>query len=575
MRRLTILLFAVAAWSCASPGTPPGGPEDFDGPNILRVRPDTNAVNVRAGGVTFQFDEVVGERPQGAADLASLFLISPSQGRPGVSWRRTQISVSPPGGFRPNTTYSVTMLPGLSDLEGNVDSLGRTLVFSTGPTIARGHVRGVVFDWLAEKPAPRAFIEAFPVPTARDSARYVAVADSFGRFDLANVPPGKYLLRASIDQNKNRLLDPRELYDSATVTLTDSLRREMLTFVRDTLGPGIQNVAITDSLTLRVTMDHALDTTLVISPALFTIKQADSTAVDVKSALSLRDSDKAKEASARAKVVEDSIRAAFRADSARAADSTTKGNVRTPPGQARRTAPPPPRREVENAVNRLLGRDTVGKEVPPKPSVRAPITDIVVILDTPLKPGTSYRIRAVDMRSLLGRRRSSDRVITTPKPRKLADSTSKDSAGSRSARRAAGVAAPGADARVERPDSAAGVKALADSLRAAAQVVDSAAARGTLDSATRRTPVPAPTPSAAGVVPAGKATALPPAAPVTTPIVTPPATPTGKPAVKPPVKPAVTKSAVTPAVTKPATSTPTKPDSTKKTPSDDPAPMAR
>ena len=521
----------------------------MDGPKILRVRPDTNSVNVRTGGVTFQFDDVVGERPQGAADLASLFLISPSQGTPGVSWRRTQVSVSPRGGFRPNTTYSVTMLPGISDLEGNVDSLGRTLVFSTGPTIARGHIRGIVFDWIAEKSAPRAFIEAFPVPTARDSVRFVAVADSLGRFDLANIPPGTYLLRASIDQNKNRLLDPRELYDSATVTLTDSLRREMLTFVRDTLGPGIQTVAINDSITLRITMDHALDTTLVISPALFTIKQADSTAVGVKSALSLRDFDKAKEESARAKIVEDSIRAVFRADSARKADSTTTANAGPPAGQARRTAPPPPRRAVESAVNRLLGRDTTGKEPIPKPSVRAPTTDIVVILDAPLKPGTSYRIRAVDMRSLLGRRRSSDRVIATPKPRKPADSTSKDSAKTRGARGAVGAAAVRPDAPLPRSDSAA-AKARSDSLSGAALAGDSAEARAAAGSAARVDSTARPTPSTAGVPPAAKPTA------------TRPATRTiARPAVKPVVK-------------KPAVSPPTRPDSTKRIPSHDSAPMA-
>jgi hypothetical protein len=203
---------------------PPGGPEDFESPAILRLRPDTNAVNVRANAITYNFDKVVSERPQGATDLASLFLISPSHGMPRVSWRRNMIAVSPRGGFDPATTYSVRMLPGLTDLQGNIDTVGRALVFSTGPAIATGTLRGIVFDWLAEKVAPQAFIEAFPVPTSRDSTRYLTVADSTAT--NSPLPPGRYLLQASIDQNKNRLPAAR-LFDGHH-RARDSVRHEIL-----------------------------------------------------------------------------------------------------------------------------------------------------------------------------------------------------------------------------------------------------------------------------------------------------------------------------------------------------------
>ena len=82
VRPLARLAVVAAAWSCASASIPPGGPETYDPPKVLRARPDTNAVNVRAGGVTYSFDKVVSERPVGAADLGALFLISPSHGAP-------------------------------------------------------------------------------------------------------------------------------------------------------------------------------------------------------------------------------------------------------------------------------------------------------------------------------------------------------------------------------------------------------------------------------------------------------------------------------------------------------------
>ncbi len=450
VRQLARLLIVASAWSCASAGTPPGGPEDFEPPKIVRVRPDTNAVNVRAGGVTFEFDEVVSERPQGSPDLAGLFLVSPSSGMPSISWRRKTISVSPRGGLKPGTTYTVQMLTGLTDLEGNVDSAGKVLVFSTGPTIAKGHLRGIVFDWLAEKPGAQAFIEAFPLPTARDSSRYIAIADSLGRYDLANVPPGRYLLRGSIDQNKNRLLDPRELYDTTTITLADSVRHEILAFVHDTLGSGIQTVTVVDSMTLRVTMDRALDTAFVLDTTRFTLKRGDSTSMRIARVLSRRLFDQEREDSLKTKAIQDSIQKAAKGDSARRAADTTKAPTPPTPVVTRRT--PPPRRTVDTTARAAAGRDTTTKEPPPKPSVAAPVIDVVIKLGTPMRPATSYRLRAIDMRTLLNRSRSSDRVFTTERERKSADSTKKDSTAKDTTRRGAPAARGGAPAR-PRPDS--------------------------------------------------------------------------------------------------------------------------
>lgn len=432
MRQLARLVVVAAAWSCASASTPPGGPETFEPPKILRVRPDTNAVNVRAGGVTFNFDKVVSERPAGASELAALFLISPSYGAPNVSWRRTTVSVSPKGGFRPNTTYRVRMLTGLTDLEGNVDSTGSTLIFSTGPTIANGHLRGIVFDWMAEKAAPQAFIEAFPVPTERDSTRYLTQADSVGRFDLANIPPGRYVLRGSVDQNKNRLLDPRELYDTMTVTLADSARREILTYVHDTIGAGIQTVTVVDSLTLRVLMDRALDTAFVIDTSHFSLRSKDSVAVRIVRALSKRADDKRREDSLRTKAIQDSVQQALKSDSARirgAAADSAKEPERPAAPTSRRVLPPSARRAaVDSILSRPAARDTTPKEPPPKPSLPAPVNEIVLYLENPLRPATSYRLRAIDMRTLLKRTRTSERVFTTAKATKSpSDSTAKDS----------------------------------------------------------------------------------------------------------------------------------------------------
>ncbi|CAA9301417.1 MAG: hypothetical protein AVDCRST_MAG11-865, partial [uncultured Gemmatimonadaceae bacterium] len=273
-----------AAAACASQGAPPGGPPDKAAPLLVRTTPDSNAVGARADRVTFRFDEVVAERPTGAPSLDALIVVSPRDGDPRVSWRRDAITVRPRRGFRPNTVYTVTLLPGLADLRGNVRTDGAEVVFSTGPTIPRTRLTGVVFDWAAARPVPRALVEAIQVgPGAgtRDTTTYVAVADSTGRFAFRHLPTGRYTVRGAADGNNNRTVDPRELFDTVGVALRDTAAIEILAFAHDTLGPRLTGVDVADSVTLRATFDQPLSPGQRLTPALFTVTASDSTRVPV------------------------------------------------------------------------------------------------------------------------------------------------------------------------------------------------------------------------------------------------------------------------------------------------------
>ncbi len=401
MRRLTLLLLVAA---CASPGLPPGAPPDSTAPRLLKVTPDSGVVNARVGGVQFLFSEVVSERPQGATDLSEMFLISPYDGEPRVSWKKTRIEVAPREGIRNNTTYVVRMLPGISDLRGNDDSVGRTIIFSTGDRIASGVIRGIVFDWAGQRPSPRAFISATSLP---DSIAYAAVSDSVGTFVVRAVPPGRYLLRAIVDENRNRLLDPRELFDTATITLTDSNMREMLAIVRDTLGPGIATINRVDSLTLRVIFDRGLDSTQRLTLAGVSLKAQDSSIVPLQGLVMGRAFDRQREDSVRLKATEDSVRRSVQQDSIRRADSVRAAAAGRPLG--RRPVTPAPGVQPARPA-----RDSARRE-PPKPSLLPPETDVVLRLTRPLRPGTAYRLKATNVRSFLGFRRTSERQFQVPR----------------------------------------------------------------------------------------------------------------------------------------------------------------
>lgn len=399
MWRLTLVCLLAA---CASPGMPPGAPPDSTAPRVLKVTPDSGTRNARVDGIQFLFSEVVSEQPRGATDLPGMFLISPYDGEPRVSWRRTRVAVSPRRGLKPNATYVVRLLPGIADLRGNIDSTGRVVIFSTGPTIASGSIKGIAFDWLGQRPATKAFVTAISLP---DSTKYIAVADSLGGFDIRGVPPGRYLLRALIDENNNRDLDTREPFDTATITLTDSLSREMLAIVRDTLGPGISQVNRTDSLTLRVVFDRGLDSAQAPTLGNFTLKAQDSSVVPIVSVMTGREFDRQKDDSLRRLAVEDSIKRAAVQDSIRRADSVRAAAAGRPLG----------RRPGTPAAQPARPDTTPARRPPPKPSVPPPQLDIVLRLQRPLRPATNYRLRAADIRSFLGYRRTTERQFQMPR----------------------------------------------------------------------------------------------------------------------------------------------------------------
>jgi hypothetical protein len=247
-------------------------------------------------------------------------------------------------------------------------------VFSTGGAIAPFALRGRIFDWMAERPAPGAWIEA----VSRDSVVYVTVADSTGAFTIGPLPAGQYAVKGFIDQNNNRALDRGEAWDSVVAQTSRpgvETSLEVLAAPRDTLPPRISAISPTDSVTLSVDFDRPLDVRQAITPALFTVTRADSTPVPVREAISRRDFER-------------------REAERRAGEDTAR---------APRPAPAQPQ----------LVR---GAESAARPSVPAPVQQVIVRVARPLAPGASYRVTASGVRNLLGRAGASTRIVQVPRP---------------------------------------------------------------------------------------------------------------------------------------------------------------
>ena len=278
---------------CASVSRPPGGPEDHDAPQIVTISVDTNATNVKAGKIEIQFDEVISERPSvsggsgQAPTLDDLVLISPRTGSAKVSWHRDRITIEPRGGFKSNTAYRVTLLPGISDVRGNVRREAYSLIFTTGAALPPYTILGQLFDWEASAPARAAIVEAIANPGTKDSLTYVSFADSTGRFGVGPLGPGNYLVRGFIDADNNHALGVLEKWDSVTVVVTThSPVTELLAIQRDTAPPGIQRVEVLDSAWIRVVLDKPFDPHTTLQTALVVLKRTDSTIVQAEDVMS-------------------------------------------------------------------------------------------------------------------------------------------------------------------------------------------------------------------------------------------------------------------------------------------------
>ena len=270
------------AGACASPGMPPGGPVDAEAPQIVDIAPDSGNVGTTPRAVVFRFNEVVSERPSGAPSLTALFLISPRDGEPRVDWSREEISVRPRRGWRTNTAYTITLLPGLSDLRGNTRNTAAVTMFATGTTIPASRISGILYNWSEGRVVSRnGVVQAWP--RSDTAIVYITTTDSAGVFVLPNLPADQYVVRGMSDENNNRGLDRREPWDTVAVTVADSARVNLYSFIHDSLGTRLQSVSLRDSVTLDLVFDSPISMTTPITPADVRVRAPDSTDIGVVS----------------------------------------------------------------------------------------------------------------------------------------------------------------------------------------------------------------------------------------------------------------------------------------------------
>jgi hypothetical protein len=176
------------------------------------------------------------------------------------------------------------------------------------------------------------------------------------------------------------------------VYLADSLNLELLAFAHDSTGPRLGSVTVSDSVTIRAIFDTPLDPRVPVTTSQFTVTGPDSVRIAVASVKYARE------------------------------ETTLAAPVLPPISQS--AIPVPQRRPAAAPV------------VLPKPTRPLLARDVLIVLARPLRAGATYRLNAIDATGPTGRKLSSDRSFTVPKP---------------AAQPAPQPAAPAASRRVPRP----------------------------------------------------------------------------------------------------------------------------
>lgn len=256
-------LFVLSA--CAKQGFPSGGPKDETPPVVLGTTPQNGTLNFNFKEFSILFDEYVNVK-----DADNNILVSPTMSKkPEYSTKGRSVVVKLKDTLHANTTYLFQFKEGIVDFnEGNALP-SYEYVFSTGSSIDSMTLRGKVLDALTDKPRTETItVLAYPESSltppdsalttpqgdsivAKEQPMYMTRCDKEGNFTLNHLRPGRYLLLAIEDGDKNLRLtgdEPVAFLDTLavavkmppapdTTTLDSTSASDSLAKVADTLAP--------------------------------------------------------------------------------------------------------------------------------------------------------------------------------------------------------------------------------------------------------------------------------------------------------------------------------------------------
>ena len=213
-----ILMLVIIGYSCASMGTPDGGPYDEMPPKFLGSSPKLHAVNVKGTKFELEFDEFI--KLEKASEKV---VVSPQLEQPEIKVVGKKVVGELLDNLKEGVTYTIDFSDAIVDNnEGN--PMGHfTYSFSTGTSIDTMEVSGTVLNAADLEPIKGILVGLHK--NLNDSAftqlpfDRVSRTDSRGHFSIRGVAPGEYRIYALMDGNQNYLFDSK----TEAIAFSDSI----------------------------------------------------------------------------------------------------------------------------------------------------------------------------------------------------------------------------------------------------------------------------------------------------------------------------------------------------------------
>ena len=212
-------MLVIIGYSCASMGTPDGGPYDEMPPKFVGSSPKLHAVNTKNKKLELEFDEFIK-----LEKVAEKVVVSPPQlDQPEIKVVGKKVVIELIDTLKDSTTYTIDFSDAIVDNnEGN--PMGHfTYSFSTGTSIDTMEVSGTVLNAADLEPIKGILVGLHK--NLNDSAftklpfDRVSRTDSRGHFSIRGVAPGEYRIYALMDGNQNYLFDSK----TEAIAFSDSI----------------------------------------------------------------------------------------------------------------------------------------------------------------------------------------------------------------------------------------------------------------------------------------------------------------------------------------------------------------
>jgi len=233
--RIPLYLFCLQLLSCASIGSPSGGPKDETPPVLLKSLPENNSRNFTKKKIEIHFDELVA-----VENASEKVIVSPPQKTPPqVNAIMRKIVVELQDSLKANETYTIDFTNSIVDLNERNPYGDYAFAFSTGPDIDTLRVSGVVLRAANLNPERGilvgAHLDLSDSALIKEPFLRISKTDAQGRFCIKNLKPGPYHIFALDDKNRDYRFDqPAEALafpDSAVNLWTDICQRYDTTWI--------------------------------------------------------------------------------------------------------------------------------------------------------------------------------------------------------------------------------------------------------------------------------------------------------------------------------------------------------